>query len=53
MEGKLKEQLQNKQKEIAEFQEKYKIRIRDPSEAAAQPSGSAKDAGNKAQGVLV
>ena len=50
--SKLRQQLDEKRKELADFQSKYKIRIRTEADVAAESQKAASDGPSKTQGVL-
>ena len=50
--GRLRDQLSEKRKELADFQSKYKIRIRTEADVAAESQKAASETASKTQGVL-
>ena len=50
--GKLREQMKAKQKELTEFQSKYKIRIRNEADIQEEQEKQEAEASQKKQGVL-
>lgn len=50
--GKLRQQLDEKRKELADFQSKYKIRIRTEADVAAESQKVTSEGPSKTQGVL-